>query len=90
LQIDSSVRSGQRGFFTLNFRSATELARIVSLDVARLLKHPANRYGLLVAELERLEAYIRRLDRVQGTLDKEPTGAEGGGVLLDNRPRAEE
>jgi len=43
-----------------------------------------------VAELERLEAYIRRLDRVQGTLDKEPTGAEGGGVLLDNRPRAEE
>ncbi len=74
----------------IDFRSATELARIVSLDVARMVKHPANRYGLTVAELERLEAYMRRLDKVQASLDKEPTGAEGGGVLLDSRRRAEE
>lgn len=74
----------------IDFRSATELARIVSLDVARIVKHPANRYGLTVAELERLEAYMRRLDRIQATLVKEPTGAEGGGVLLDSRPRTEE
>ncbi len=71
----------------VDFRNATELARIVSLDVARLLKHPANRYGLLVAELERLEVYIRRLDRLQAALDKEPSGAEGGGVLIDSRAR---
>lgn len=74
----------------IDFRSATELARIVSLDVARIVKHPANRYGLTVAELERLEAYMRHLDRIRATLDKEPTGAEGGGVLLDSRPRTEE
>ncbi|HQY94939.1 hypothetical protein [Caldilinea sp.] len=73
----------------LDFRSATELARIVSLDVARLLQHPINRYGLTVPELERLEIYIRRLDQLQATLDKEPSGAEGGGVLLDSRPRSD-
>lgn len=71
----------------IDFRNATELARIVSLDVARLLKHPTNRYGLHVAELERLEVYIRRLDRIQAVLDKEPSGAEGGGVLIDSRKR---
>lgn len=69
----------------IDFHHATDLARIISLDVARLLKHPANRYGLLVAELERLELYIRRLDRLQAAADKEPGGAEGGGVLLDSR-----
>ena len=74
----------------VDFRSATELARIIALDVARMVKHPANRYGLTVPELERLESYIRRLDRVQATLDKEPTGVEGGGVLLDSRRRVEE
>jgi hypothetical protein len=71
----------------LDFRTATELARIVALDVARLLKHPANRYGLTVTELERLESYTRRLDKVQATLDKEPGGAGGGGVLIDSRRR---
>ena len=74
----------------IDFQNATELARIVSLDVARLLKHPANRYGLLVAELEQLEAYIRRLDRLQAAVDKEPSGAEGGGVLIDSRMRSDE
>lgn len=71
----------------IDFHHATDLARIVSLDVARLLKHPANRYGLLVAELERLEAYIRRLDRLQAVVDKEPSGAEGGGMLIDSHTR---
>lgn len=70
----------------IDFRNATELARVISLDVARLLKHPANRYGLLVAELERLEVYIRRLDRLRMRLDTEATGAEGGGILIDSRP----
>ena len=67
-------------------KDATELARVISLDVARLLKHPANRYGLLVAELERLEVYIRRLDRLRVRLDTEAIGAEGGGILIDSRP----
>jgi len=73
----------------VDFATATDLARLVSLDVARLLKHPANRYGLLVAELERLEAYTRRLGRLQATLDKAPSGAEGGGVLIDSRVRSD-
>jgi len=72
----------------IDFRTATDLARIVSLDAARLLKHPANRYGLLLTELERLEVYIRRLDKLQATLEKEPSGAEGGGVLIESRGRA--
>lgn len=69
----------------LDVHNATELARIVSLDVARLLHHPANRYGLTLDELERLERYIRRLDRLQAEAEKEPTGAEGGGILIDSR-----
>jgi hypothetical protein len=74
----------------VDFRTASELARIVTLDVGRLLKHPTNRYGLTVPELERLEAYIRRIGQVQATLDKEPSGAEGGGVLIDSRPLRED
>ncbi len=71
----------------LDFVTATDLARIVAADVARLLKHPANRYGLTTPELERLERYLRRLDRLQATVDKEPAGTEGGGVLMDSRVR---
>ncbi|MBW7886403.1 MAG: hypothetical protein H3C34_28005 [Caldilineaceae bacterium] len=74
----------------IDFRSATDLARIVSLDVARLLRHPANRYGLTLPELERLELYIRRLDKKEMNVGREPTGAEGGGVLLDSRQGEEE
>lgn len=74
----------------IDFRSATDLARIVSLDVARLLRHPANRYGLTLPELERLELYIRRLDKKEMSVEREPTGAEGGGVLLDSRQGEEE
>lgn len=74
----------------VDFATATDLARIVAMDVARLLKHPGNRYGLTMPELERLEAYLRRLRRLQATLDKTPSGAEGGGVLMDSRPRTEQ
>lgn len=74
----------------IDFATATDLARIVAVDVARLLKHPSNRYGLTMPELERLEAYLRRLNRLQATLDKTPSGVEGGGVLMDSRARTEQ
>lgn len=73
----------------VDFATATDLARLVALDVARLLKHPDNRYGLTVPELERLEAYLRRLGRLQATLAKEPSGAEGAAVLIDSRVRSD-
>jgi hypothetical protein len=67
----------------LEFRSEAELTKIITVDLVRLLKHPANRYGLTVPELERLEAYLRRLERNPLTSTTELGGAEGGGVLLD-------
>lgn len=69
----------------LDFRTDAELHKIVALDVARLLKHPANRYGLTVPELERLEQYLRHLERRRLAAADEPGGAEGGGVLLDGK-----
>lgn len=67
------------------FAAAAEVARLVALDVIRLLHHPANRYGLSVAEFERLAAHGALLRRGQGTQRPapDPGGAEGGGVLLD-------
>lgn len=67
----------------IDFRTQRDLARIVSLDVARLLKHPANRYGLSLHELEQLAGYIRRLETKRVTQVDEPGGAEGSAVLLD-------
>jgi hypothetical protein len=67
----------------VEFRSEAELVKLMTLDLARLLKHPANRYGLTVLELERLEAYLRRLERKPLAPRAELGGAEGGGVLLD-------
>jgi hypothetical protein len=67
----------------VEFRSEAELVKLMTLDLARLLKHPANRYGLTVLELERLEAYLRRLERKPLAPGAELGGAEGGGVLLD-------
>lgn len=67
----------------LDFRTQPDLARLVSLDVARLLKHPANRYGLSVHELEQLDRYIRRLERRSVAPVAEPGGAEGSAILLD-------
>lgn len=67
------------------FADAAEAARLVALDVIRLLNHPANRYGLSVAEFERLAAHAALLRRRPGAPQAatEPGGAEGGGVLLD-------
>jgi hypothetical protein len=72
------------------FQNSAELVRLVTLDVVRLLNHPDNRYGLTVAELERLAAHAAIVQnapsaavRLAGPFAAEPGGAEGGGVLLD-------
>lgn len=65
------------------FRNAAELARIITLDVARILQHPRNRYGLTVSELELLSGHVERTRRSGLAAGGEPGGAEGGGILLD-------
>jgi hypothetical protein len=65
------------------FRSRTELARIVTLDLVRILNHPANRYGLTVHDLELLKLHSTRIMKEAPDVGGEPGGAEGGGVLLD-------
>ncbi|MEZ4862994.1 MAG: hypothetical protein R3C14_16870 [Caldilineaceae bacterium] len=65
------------------FRNGAELARIVTLDLIKILNHPTNRYGLTVTELELLNAHRHRLRATQPHPVAEPGGAEGGGVLLD-------
>lgn len=71
------------------FAGAAEAARLVALDVIRLLHHPANRYGLSVTEFERLAAHKALLRRTQAAPEPlpDPGGAEGGGVLLDRGRR---
>jgi len=70
----------------IDFQSDAELRRLIVLDVARLLKHPANRYGLTLPELERLEHHLRLLERPRGPASAAPdAAAEGGGVLLDGK-----
>ncbi len=68
------------------FRSDEELARLVTLDVVDLLLHPTNRYGLAPDEIDRLLAYRRHLE-AEEVAQGEPGGAEGGGILLDDRRR---
>ena len=65
------------------FRSRPELARIVTLDLVRILNHPTNRYGLTVHDLELLNLHSKRSIKKTPDLRGEPGGAEGGGVLLD-------
>ena len=75
-----------RGTVGLNwhhFRTTTELARLVTLDLVRILNHPKNRYGLNVSELELINVHAERIKRTTVTASQEPGGAEGGGVLLD-------
>jgi hypothetical protein len=69
------------------FRNATELARLVTMDLVRMLQHPTNRYGLTVTELELLALHGKRMQRTQVALGNEPGGAEGGGVILDSGRR---
>ncbi len=74
-----------------NFRSQAELARLVSLDLARLLHQPENPYGLTVTDMERVTAYVRRLEAKPVEIVKDPGGAEGSAILIDtaHRPAAD-
>jgi hypothetical protein len=65
------------------FRSTAELARIVTLDLVRILHHPTNRYGLSVTDLELLNLHAKKIRTSVPEAVTEPGGAEGGGVLLD-------
>jgi hypothetical protein len=65
------------------FRSPSELMRIVTLDLVRILNHPTNRYGLTVTELELLSRRGAEIRSAMPVAGGEPGGAEGGGVLLD-------
>jgi len=65
------------------FRSSTELVRIITRDLIRILRHPANRYGLTLPELELLAERSRSIEALQANAPKEPDGTEGGGILLD-------
>ncbi len=69
----------------LDFQTDADLHKLIALDVARLLKHPANRYGITLPELERLERYLRQVERKPIAPSSEPGGAEGGGILLDGK-----
>ncbi len=64
------------------FRTAGGLEQIVGTQLVRILLHPRNRYGLTWNERALLQAH-----RFAGTEAEsiEPGGAEGGGILLDER-----
>ncbi|MEZ4581303.1 MAG: hypothetical protein R3A10_06585 [Caldilineaceae bacterium] len=72
------------------FRHAGDLARLVTLDLVRILQHPTNRYGLTVTELELLALHAKQIQRGQTDITgqvAEPGGAEGGGIILDRGRR---
>lgn len=69
------------------FSSSAELARIVTLDAIDLLLHPSNRYGLKVTELETLRGYATQINQTPLKVRRDPGGAEGGGILLDDGRR---
>ena len=73
------------------FRHAGDLARLVTLDLVRILQHPTNRYGLTVTELELLALHAKQIQRGQPDVAAghvvEPGGAEGGGIILDRGRR---
>lgn len=66
-----------------DFRSQADLARLISLDLARLLHTPENRFGLTLPDLARMAAYLRSLENKQTPTVRDPDGAEGGAVLID-------
>ena len=72
----------------VSFATSAAAARIVALDVANILLHPANRYGLTVREIEQVTYHADQLrkqtPRQAVGLAAEAGGAEGGGVLLDS------
>jgi hypothetical protein len=65
------------------FRSRGELARLVTLDLIRILNNPTNRYGLSVNDLELLKLHSTQIMKESPDMSGDPGGAEGGGVLLD-------
>lgn len=67
-----------------NFRTQAELAKIVSLDLARMLQHPANRFGLTVMDLERVAVYIQNLESKRVEAVRSADGAGGSAILLDS------
>ena len=69
----------------LDFQSDADLHKLIALDVARLLKHPANRYGITLPELEQVERYLHRLERKPIVAGGAAGGAGGGGILLDGK-----
>lgn len=70
------------------FKHSGDLARIITLDLARILNHPKNRYGLTVSELERLHLHARAVEKFGvNPATGEPGGAQGGGILLDSGHR---
>ena len=66
-----------------NFHTQSELARLVSLDLARLLQHPANPFGLTVTDMERVALHMRSLKSKPQETMSAGGGAEGSAVLLD-------
>lgn len=66
-----------------DFRNQAELARLVSLDLARLLHTPENRFGLTLPDLARMAAYIRTLEKTPAPVVRDPGGAEGGAILIE-------
>jgi hypothetical protein len=66
-----------------DFHNQAQLARLVSLDLVRLLQGADNRFGLTVMDMERVAAYMRRLEAKSVEKVRDPGGAEGGAVLLD-------
>lgn len=69
-------------------RSDRDLARFVGLDLIDILLHPANRYGISVAEIEQLRLARQQLETAGHDDDavQQPGGAEDGGIILDSRP----
>lgn len=70
-----------------NFRSQKELAKLISLDLARLLHAPDNRFGLTAPDLARVAAYMRGLEQKPVEPVREPGGAEGSAILIDTAHR---
>ena len=65
------------------FRTAGELERLVGRVLVKTLLHPRNRYGLTWAERDLLRQH--RFNASERTPAPDPGGAEGGGILLDER-----
>ena len=65
------------------FRHAADLEQIVGRNLIRTLLNPHNRYGLSLTERQLLQTHrFHNPPAEEGPL---PRGAEGGGVLLDQR-----